>query len=61
NILKARLKDNWSIDVGKDEPLFSADPRKFVHYDAYLLSTAEPVRQAAEAMVQRLIVPERKT
>ncbi|KZX98101.1 MULTISPECIES: hypothetical protein [unclassified Sulfitobacter] len=61
NILKARLKDNWSIDVGKDEPLFSADPRKFVHYDAYLLSTAEPVRQAAEAMVQRLMVPERKT
>lgn len=53
-ILKARLKDNWSMEVGEDEPLFSAELRKFVYYDAYLLSMCDPVRQAAEAMVKRL-------
>ena len=34
--------------------MFSPEPRKFVYYDAYLLSMSDPVRQAAEAMVQRL-------
>lgn len=57
--LKTRLKDNWSVDVGEDEKLFSPDPRKFIHYNAYLLSMAEPVRRAAEAMVQRLTTLER--
>lgn len=51
--LKEALKDNWSKDVD-DESLFSSEPRKFVFYDAYLLSMADPVRRAAEAMVQRL-------
>ena len=53
-ILKARLKENWSTEVGEDESLFSREPRKFVYYDAYLLSMSDPVRQAAEAMMQRL-------
>lgn len=52
--LKARLKDNWSIEIGENEPIFSPEPRKFVYYDAYLLSLTDPVRQAAEAMVQQL-------
>lgn len=53
-ILKARLKDNWSIEIGEDESLFASEPRKFVYYDTYLLSMTDPVREAAEAMVQRL-------
>lgn len=53
-ILKARLKDNWSTEVGEDEPLFSSASRKFVYYDTYMLSMTDPVRQAAEAMVKRL-------
>lgn len=52
--LKARLKDNWSTEVGEDEALFSSESRKFVYYDAYLLSMTDPVHQAAEAMVRRL-------
>lgn len=59
-LLTARLERHWSTDIGKDEPLFSPEPRKFVHYDAYLMSTADPIRHAAEAMVRRLNVPERK-
>ena len=53
-ILKAHLKDSWSTEVGEDEPLFSAELRKFVYYDSYLLSICDPVRQAAEDVVQRL-------
>ncbi|GGH37717.1 hypothetical protein GCM10010973_32430 [Cribrihabitans marinus] len=58
-VLKDRLRGTWSIDVGEDEQLFSAEPRKYVHYNMYLLSMADPIRQAAEAMVQRLTTNER--
>jgi hypothetical protein len=53
-VLKNRLQTFWSVEVGQDEPLFSAEPRRYVYYDAYLLSMTEPVRSAADALVQRL-------
>lgn len=52
--LKVSLKDHWSIELGEDEPLFSSELRRFVYYDSYLLSMTPIVRQAAEAMVERL-------
>jgi len=56
-LMTARLLENWSIDLEEDEQLFSSKERRFVYYDAYLLSTTDPVRQAADATLQWLADP----